>query len=629
MSLNKDDLADKLIDEGFMTINIDKLDKDSILAAEVFTHIFLIKNQLDRTTLIVNLQEKARQLGVTRAFDKMLKAHQTEYAQKFKQAGSNIIQFTNPPINDLKCGKWECNDSGVTKTILGAGMIPQSIVACPHPILPVERLVNVDTETEKIKLSFFKDNQWQSITVDRSTVANKSHIVALSDRGIEVNSENSKDLVNYIADIVSLNMQEIPVNKSINRLGWIEGEFAPYVDNLKYDGDIAYKDIYESIKERGDYEQWKQLCIDIRKKSKTAHLLLAASFSSPLVSPLGVLPFVFHIWGGTGAGKTVGLMLAMSIWGNPEIGKLVRSLNATQVALARMASFLHNIPFAGDELQTIKNRWDNFDNLVMFLTEGLDRGRGKAYGGLEELREWSCCFLFTGEEPITKSASGGGVKNRVIEVECTEKVIEDGNYVSNFLRKNFGFAGKEFIKELPEQDKLQERYREIFKEILSKCDTTDKQAMAMAAILLADELATNIIFKDNNAFKIEDIKPYLASVSDVDVAKRAYEWICNWVAKNRNRFSNDSNGEIWGRFDETTNTCYINKDVLSEHLKQSGFDYFAIIGKLAERNQIERNTQGKFVHCTHVFGIKGSYIKLNMQVETFEEVDISKDELPF
>ena len=85
-------------------------------------------------------------------------------------------------------------------------------------------------------------------------------------------------------------------------------------------------------------------------------------------------------------------------------------MNATQVSLGRTASFLHSVPFAGDELQIIKSRWDNYDQLIMFLTEGIDRGRGKAYGGIEELKQWRCCFLFSGEEPITKDGSGGGAK---------------------------------------------------------------------------------------------------------------------------------------------------------------------------------------------------------------------------
>ena len=497
---------------------------------------------------------------------------------------------------------------------MSAGMIPQTISACPHPILPVERLINVDSETEKIKLAFFKDNKWQCITIERSIVANKSNIIQLSDRGVEVNSENAKELVSYIADVVSLNAKEIPVNRSTDRLGWIENKFAPYVNDLKYDGDIAFKDVYESVKEMGDYEEWKEVCKEIRKESKIAHLLLASSFASVLNEILGVLPFVVHIWGGTGAGKTVGLMLAMSVWGNPEVGKLVRTLNATQVALARYASFVHDIPFAGDELQTIKNRWDSFDNLIMYLTEGIDRGRGKAYGGIELLKQWNCCFLFTGEEPITKATSGGGVKNRVIEVEATEKIITDGNYISNFVRKNHGHAGKDFISNIPKQEDLQKRYREIFQEILQKIDTTDKQAMAMATILLADEISTDLIFKDKK-LTVEDISGWLTITKEVDVATRAYEWTTNWISQNINKFKLNDNGEIWGKYIEEEDICLVNKNVYTEALNKAGFDFTAVIRKFADRNQIIRNSQGKFSHNTKAFGIKTNYIKFRLEPE--------------
>lgn len=609
------ELSEQLMNEGFTPFGeISELTKEQITDKEVFEYIFSVENQLARTELIVKLEEKARQLGVIRGFDKLLKAYQTEFAQKFKQKGSNIIGFTQPPIEGLKCGKWKCDDTGVTKCIMGAGMIPQTIVACSHPILPVERLINIDSEIEKIKLAFFKDNKWQYITTERSIVANKSNIIQLSDRGVEVNSENAKDLVSYIADVVSLNAKEIPVNQSTDRLGWIENEFAPYVDHLKYDGDIAFKDVYASIKEVGDYEEWKKLCRKIRKESKIAHLLLASSFASVLNEILGVLPFVVHIWGGTGTGKTVGLMLAMSVWGNPEMGKLVRTLNATQVALARYASFVHDIPFAGDELQTIKNRWDSFDNLVMYLTEGVDKGRGKAYGGIELLKEWNCCFLFTGEEPITKATSGGGVKNRVIEIETVDKVIKDGNFVSNFLRKNYGHAGKDFIKNLPKQEELQKKYRDIFQAILNKTETTDKQAMAMATILLADEISTNLIFKDDN-LTVEDVNEWLTSTKEVDVAARAYDWTVDWISQNINKFKENESGEIWGKYIKEEDICLINKNVYIEALNKTGFDFSAIIRKFADRNQIERNSQGKFTHQTKAFGVKANYIKFRLEPE--------------
>lgn len=618
--------AEELREMGFMPFEIEKLTRESILERDVFDYLFTIIDHMEHTELLVQLRSRARKLGVARDFDTLYKANQLAFIQKNKQAGSNVIKFTDCPLPNLKCGKWECTDLGVYKEVIN-NFIPQKVTACQHPILPVERLSNLDDGTEKIKIAFYKDGYWKDFVVNRSMVANKSNIIQLADRGIEVTSENAKDLVAYISDIVTLNIKDIPVYKSISRLGWIENDFAPYISDVKYDGDLAYKDMYDSIAPAGDYEKWKDEMVQLRK-NKIFRLLMASSFASPLVERLGILPFVVHVWGGTGVGKTVGIMAAMSVWGNPEVGKLVRSMNATQVSLGRTASFLHSVPFAGDELQIIKSRWDNYDQLIMFLTEGIDRGRGKAYGGIEELKQWRCCFLFSGEEPITKNASGGGAKNRVIEIECTESVVDDGNYVSNFVRENYGHAGRVFIENLPGKKELQDRYREIFKKVLEECDTTEKQAMAMSAILLADELSCKIIFRDV-PLKISDVKDYLRSKADVDVPTRAYDWVVSWIARNINRFTDqDNNGEIWGKIDLNSNYCLVLKDVLTEQMSRAGFEYPAVVRKWAENGCIERNSQGRYYFNTHVYGIKGNYVKIVFNIEE-NIVEEDLETLPF
>lgn len=619
--------AEELRGIGFKPYEIEDLDKVSILDAKIFDYLFSLIDHLEHTNELIQLRIKARSVGAARDFETLYKAHQMAFIQKNKQAGSNSVKFTDCPLENLKCGKWECTDFGVQKEIF-SNFTPTKITACSHPILPVERLTNLDDGKEKIKLAFYKDGRWQEVTVDRSQVANKSSIVQLSDRGIEVTSENSKDLVSYIADMVALNMQQIPVHKSISRLGWIDDKFAPYISDIKYDGDIAYRDMYEAIRTEGDFEEWKG-AVRVMRSKRITRLMFAASFASPLIERLGILPFIVHVWGGTGSGKTVGLMAAISIWGDPEMGKLVRSLNATQVSLGRTASFLHSIPFAGDELQIIKSRWENFDQLIMFLTEGIDRGRGKAYGGVEDLKQWRCCFLFTGEEPVVKPGSGGGAKNRVIEIEATENIVDDGNFYANFFRSNFGHAGKEYIDRLPSKKEIQEQYRAIFQEIVKKCDTTDKQAMAMATLLLADKLSTEMMFEGEKPLSVNDVKEFLQSKADVDVSARAYDWTVSWISKNSNRFTDvDNKGEIWGKLNLDENWCMVLKSVLEEHMGQAGISYSAVCRKWGQQNKIGRNSQGKLLFQTRCYGIKGNYVKILLNNEEVKEEN-SLETLPF
>lgn len=81
------------------------------------------------------------------------------------------------------------------------------------------------------------------------------------------------------------------------------------------------------------------------RKNKIVRLAFAASFGSVLIEPLKILPFVFHIWSGeSGTCKTVAIMAAMSIWGNPKMGGLVKTMNTTKVNIMRTSAFCIRFP---------------------------------------------------------------------------------------------------------------------------------------------------------------------------------------------------------------------------------------------------------------------------------------------
>ena len=74
----------------------------------------------------------------------------------------------------------------------------------------------------------------------------------------------------------------------------------------------------------------------------------------------------------------------------------------------------------------------------------------------------------------------------------------------------------EYIQEM-DTGELTERYRKLFDD-LCKLDTTDKQAMAMSCLLLADELAVRLFFSGEVPLSVSQVKKYLLSAMDVDVA---------------------------------------------------------------------------------------------------------------
>ena len=601
---------------------IEELDRKTLLSSEVYENINKLEDPEERKRLICLIEEKAERLKSVKRFHDMLKVSRTNYSKMRGNSDQNKTAFTDAPLQ-LCCGEWVADDTGVrTPTFKESTDRTQTDRASTIPILPTEIMTNAESNIEKIRIDFYKNGAWRYIICERSKVSNTHDIVKLADFGLEVTSESAKLLVRYIADCVSLNMDTLPHSKSVSHMGWLDNSFVPYNGDIRFDGEREYKYLYDSVSQKGSYAKWINYTSKLRKNI-LLRMQMAASFASVLVEKLNALPFVFHLWGGTGAGKTVGLMVAMSIWGDPRIGKLVRTMNMTANAMMSTAAVLYNIPFAGDELQTIKDQ--DYDKLIMQITEGIDRGRMN-YDRLNATRAWKSSFLFTGEEPCTKSRSGGGVINRVIEVECTMPVVEDGNETVNLVTENYGWAGVDFVNAVNRRsDTLMSEYNEIFREILDIADTTEKQAQALAIMVLADRIACETIYRGEEPISSTVAAGFATSKKDVDVTLRAYEYAMSQIAINANKFDETENhSETWGRIDDSF--VLVNKAKLIELLNEGGFDFNAVKSKWAQRGFLVPNSKGRYVHQTKCHNIKGNYIKLRQ----FDgEANDVKTEKPF
>ena len=367
--------------------------------------------------------------------------------------------------------------------------------------------------------------------------------------------------------------------------------------------------------DKGTLEEWVEFVRPLRE-NLYMRLILAASFASVLIEKVNALPFVLHLWGGTGSGKTVAMMVAASVWGNPAMGRMVRTMNMTQNSMMSMAAVLRNLPFFGDELQTIKSRYENYDTLIMCITEGVDRGRMNSDSRLQKQRNWLNSFIFTGEEPCTRAESGGGVVNRVIEIECDQQIINNGNAVVNFVGGNFGCAGKAFIEALADEN-LKEDYNAIMQMLLDFTQTTEKQAMAMALMMQADAIASKAIFNEpGNVLTSEIVAPFLKSKAQVDVAERAYHVVMAIIAENAENFDSgvlqaDERfmKTYWGRI-RHDGIVFINKNVLSKMLTNNGFDFEAVKKKWCERGYLIRNSQGRFYGAYTLNKVTAYYVRL-------------------
>lgn len=572
------------------------------------------------------LKAQAAKVGV-KGFVGLWNAYLETINQQRGISMDNATQFDGQEI-ELFSGQYICDEYGVSMT----DKYGYEQTVCRHPIMPVERLVNIDSGEERLKLAYKKGRAWRSIIVEKSVIASSSSILQLAANGIMVNSENAKALSTYILEMEQLNYELIPEQKSVGRLGWIgEHGFSPFVDDLVFDGETNFKHIFNAVKSEGSRDAWLRAMQDLRKEKSPCRLFLAASFASAILEPCGLLPFFLHAWGGTETGKTVGLMIAASVWACPKMGEFCTTFNSTLVGQEMTASFLNSLPMCIDELQIQSSSGiRDFDRIIYQLTEGVGRTRGAKTGGLQKMNTWKNCIITNGEHPISNANSGGGAVNRVIEFECDEKVYSDLVGICAVIQSNYGFAGREFVEYLQTDgafDRVNALQKEYYRELL-KSDSTDKQAASASAILAADHIATELIFKDGNNLTVEDLEKIMTKKKEVDVNNRALEFIYELVERNPNRFRpnefGEYQGEVWGKSEETC--IYIIKSVFDREMGNGGFNSTAFLA-WAKRNDIIITDNGKRTKKARITGSATNCVCIRKDLSEFETAQFEESDI--
>lgn len=537
-------------------INYKELDKKSILEDEVFAEIFGETDIVQQAAMINTLSDMAKEFGVKGNFERMLKAFKKAKQSYNQQTGGSYTDFdSDGKYNKMFCGGWIANENGITiLTNFGEK------VACSHPILPVRTLVNAETGFLKTVIAFKTRNRWKEVIIDREVVRSNNKIVSLSKYGVNVTSENARALVQYLADIESMNESIIPEQKSTSKLGWIGKSFVPYDDSIVFDNEDSLSGAFKSVTQKGSYNRWLELVKEIRSSGRIEpNLYMAGAFASPLLHLFNALPFIVSTYGKTGKGKTVALMLATSIWADPTEGKYFVRAKATDIALEVRLDFLNHLPMAVDDMTQIQNRVkDDFSDYIYTLCSGGGKERSNTQIGLQRQRSWKNVILTNSERSLVSETMNGGAINRIIEIESSEgNYFDSGAEVVEVIKEHYGYAGEEFIRIISHMDPKE--LKAIQKGFLDKIyakqselgeEKEEKQIIPMSILLTADKIATEQIFDDGQYLDFDVCYGLLKSKGDISEEERAYQYILSEIDIHRNNFvpepGGQYKGEIWG-----------------------------------------------------------------------------------
>lgn len=578
--------------------------------------------------LTARMKEQAGALGV-KGFIGLFNAYCESMAEKEGVSLERSTEFDGQPM-ELLSGEYICNERGV----FSMDKFGYEIPICRHPIMPVQRLVNADSSEERMEIAYRKGRVWRSQIVEKSVIASSSKILDLAAYGIMVNSENAKSLSTYLLDIEDLNYTSIPEQRSIGRLGWIKDHgFSPYVEELVFDGETNFRHIFAAVSQSGSRAKWINTMKKVRAERGPGRLFLAASFASVILEPCGLLPFFLHAWGGSGVGKTVGLMIAASVWACPKLGEYITTFNTTGVGQEMTASFLNSLPMCVDELQIQSSQGvKDFDRMIYQLTEGVGRTRGAKTGGLQRQNTWKNCIITTGEHPISNAASGGGAVNRVIEFEAADKIYSDLVGLVAILNENYGYAGREFVEHL-QKDGIMESVNEVqknyYRELLQS-DSTDKQAASASAILAADHIATELFFQDGNELTVRDMEEIMTKKDEVDVNARALEYVYEMVSRNPMHFKPDDSGaykaEVWGKEDD--DYIYIIKTAFDQQMSLGGFNSTSFLSWAVRQGLLKSGKGRRLLNVRFGSSVLGA-VCLRKNKDRLEDIVSKDDELPY
>ncbi|MDK2965098.1 DUF927 domain-containing protein [Lacrimispora sp.] len=626
-------------------VPLNELTAETLLSNEVLTEVFDQEDELYRAELLASLGLRAAELKVKTEFREMVAAYKRVEKEMKRQerekvkAPCYLENWTNfnGPYDNMQCKEWLATETGICLRNPSTGYT--DILACYHPILPIERLKNLETGEEQIKLAYKRNGRWEEIIVPKTMVTSANKIVSLSGRGIAVTSENAKYLVRYLADVENANEEHIAVQYSTSKLGWIRGGFLPYDTDIVFDGDARFRQIYESVAQSGSRTAWYEHVTALRRAGRIeVKFMLAAAFSSVLVQPLGGLPYFVDLWGDTEGGKSVTTMVAASVWANPDESAYIKDYKGTEVGLEAICDLLNNLPLILDD-SSKKNRKieDNFEGLVYDLCSGKGKTRSNKELGLNRENHWKNCILTNGERPLSSYVTQGGAINRILEVECGERVFENPGGTAELVKRNYGHAGREFVEVIKELGI--EKIRAIQQEFAGKLaddEKMQKQSLSLSIVLTADKIATDYLFKDGQYISLEEAKEVLVDRNELSDNERCYQFILDKVAMNPARFDiQNENVEKWGVIENGYAIIYTT--AFSTLCKDGGFSRASFLSWANRKGLLQVEGSGKRLDKSKSFSgnkIRCVFLKLNDNTDKdgFVKLDVEEngqEDLPF
>ncbi len=457
------------------------------------------------------------------------------------------------------------------------------------------------------------------------------HLAQLFNRNQEILYDSTAKLIQqYISRFWLSNSQNIPVVPYFQNTGWHKDGFfqLPMIARDKCQAEFDFL-LEKKFTPKGDKAAQYEFFEEVMTTHRGAIFAILA-FATPLLSVLGLPRYIVNIYGSPGSGKSLGCMLAMSIYGDPAL--LTHNMDSTKVGQELTFSLYKDLPVLLDEINTASANARKIAEVVTQTIYGFYQGRGRTRASikvnLREVHEFMGLVFLTSERSldsilsVNEGMNVGGAYRRTLEFPVLDPdelwayhAHEESQFFARLhktMHAHFGHVGHDWLLYLEDVDVRARIVKQFDDEMRFVADEgwnlrgTEK-LIALCSVMF-DEVETFLKLKEGSIRTL--LESYLQTVvvrqqrqidaQIADMSERFINSLETFLAQNRTCFKglcpedailNKVFGEVESLSQYTH--VYLRADAFRVLCNDFGFEKDVLLPKLKEQALFRPRTRVK------------------------------------
>ena len=277
--------------------------------------------------------------------------------------------------------------------------------------------------------------------------------------------------------------------------GWVQGggfAFAGKVHGANINAGHTDDVVGKHYEPTGDIQPWKDVSKKIVGEGRhDLNAIIASAFAGPLVKFTGQEGVLMSACSqDSGAGKTVALRIAASVWGHPIHS--TQSLDDTHNAVIHKLGQVRNLPVYWDEVKG-EDQAEKFVNIAFTLSGGRDKSRMTQTIAARRSGSWETMLVACSNDSIAESVSSVQKSSlagemRVFEFQVVKRptpATEVGTVSTmvNDLKDNHGHAGLEYAAYLGSNEAaVKKMVQDTFNKLMVKMNAPAEERFWAATV---------------------------------------------------------------------------------------------------------------------------------------------------